>query len=302
MPKSHLRLPPSIRIELDKAWIPYTAANSVFERFGHLPLNGKKELLNRLIVARLSYSFRVMIDPPEKSRSRQASQAFPTHSQQLSRLVKIQRSAKRLLKLLGIEDPASIAVEPFEKGMGILHSVATTWLLTSLSCVATGRRGDRATLGALERIEVLLLLLSDLVEAADQSAEQVRAHMVAKMVRDEDTNRTKIPNSGRSARGGKRRRGETAESMLVRSLIEAYIALRARYPNSGPSVSCDDALRAFVRAGLEFAIAERPITDSKGKVYVPTDTMAVNRTLPCRFTDSAIRGIFDRCMHKPIRN
>jgi hypothetical protein len=131
-------------------------------------------------------------------------------------------------------------------------------LLPELYRVAVERR-PTATAGAEERLTILILLLSDLIEAAKRAGTQYRP-----------------------GRGGKRRAGQiTAEVGLVQDLIQSYEELRNPFPSSGPPPAFDKRLRKFVRSGLELVASASRFVDS-------------DLAKPSRITDAAIRGAFNR--------
>jgi hypothetical protein len=119
------------------------------------------------------------------------------------------------------------------------------------------------------------VLLSDLVEAAEQSAREV---------------------STRRGLGGDRRTGElTPEGELIQAIIKLYIDFRNRFPSSGPKPKRDERLREFVRSGLELAVSGVRVGPD-GKKYEPWNMAAIDCDLPkpTRTTDAAIRGAFQR--------
>jgi hypothetical protein len=130
------------------------------------------------------------------------------------------------------------------------------------------------------------------VEAAEQSSKQVKRSIVGKAFQSVKAKEAVFPRTGRAARGGRRRGGETGESQLIRSLIETYCDVRRRYCDGSQAVSCDGALRGFVRAGLKFAVAVEPFIGGGDMKFAPPDMVTLDR--PNRISDQAIRGVFDR--------
>jgi len=146
--------------------------------------------------------------------------------------------------------------------------------------VAVERRPETATATADERLTNLIILLSDLVAAAERSAREV---------------------STRPGLGGDRRTGElTPEGELIQAIIKLYIDFRNRFPSSGPKAAVDKRLRTFVRSGLELAVSCVRLVGPDGKKYEPWYMAAIDCDLPkpTRTTDDAIRGAFRR-VHKP---
>jgi hypothetical protein len=256
--------------ELRRAQIPPENFAAALSAFGRLPEEAQYDFVVRLVSAVGTYRLRKTVERQE----------FPTPHEQRKRLRDISTSARRVLRLLGVNEPESIA-----GGVAIgsnLHPTATTSVLTGLYRVSVQRRPEKLT-SAGERLATLLMLLSDLVEAAEQSERKI---------------------SPRSGRGGDRRAGElTAEGELREAIIKLYIDCRERFPSSGPEPAFDEPLRKFVRSGLELAVSCSHSIDQDGKKIEPWYMAAVDRNLPksTRTTDAAIRGAFDR-VHKSNEN
>jgi hypothetical protein len=135
--------------------------------------------------------------------------------------------------------------------------------LTWLYGVGVNRRPAKATVGADERLITLLLLLSDLAEAAEQCALETGRQYV-------------------HSRGGNRRKNlVTAEVELIQAIIAAYAELRNRFPHSGPPPTFDKPLKKFVRSALKFVVSASRFVDT----HLPE---------PSRITDASIRGVFKR--------
>jgi hypothetical protein len=228
--------------------------------FGHLPKGGQYELAVRIINASQAYRLRKLV---EKRRH-----GLPNRVRQLN---SISTSARRVLKLLGVKDANSVAEGVLR---GSIHPTATS-LLTQLYSVAVERRPATASLGAEERMTSLILLLSDLVEAAMQLARKV-------------------------GHGGERRAGPTAEVELCQAIIASYDKVHQLFPNSGPQLAFDPRLKKFIRLGLKLAVTSTFVAriDAKGKRrrHRPAEMAAVDPRLPTesRTTDLALRGAYER--------
>jgi len=251
----------------------------MLDAFGELPEEGQYDLAVRIIKASTIYELRKLVEP----------QFLLPHKHQ-SRLKRISTSAKRLLALLGINDaksvargvyprveiridkattPPTVTTVPAELPQVTIHPTATL-LLTWLYRVAVDRRPATANVSADERLTSLILLLSDLLEAAERCALEISTQY-------------------RPGRGGDRRaRQITAEVELVQGVIKSYAELRNRFPSSGPPPAFDKRLRKFVRSVLELVASASRFVDS-------------DLPKPSRITDAAIGGAFNRCLHKPKR-
>lgn len=266
-----LGLPDSVLTELSRAQIPPENFAAVLSAFGELPEEAQNDLAIRLIKAVEIYGLRKVVQ----------KQKLPRTHEQRKQLEDMSTTARRLLKLLGVERAETIA-----SGVRIgsnLHPTTTSEVLIGLYKVGAQRRPEKSAIGAEERLATLLMLLSDLVEAAEQSAREI---------------------STRPGRGGDRRTGElTAEGELIQAIIKLYIEFRERFPSSGSHPAFDKHLRKFVRSGLELAVNFSHSDDSDKKKYEPWYMSAVDRDLPkpTRITDAAIRGAFQR-LHKPKEN
>ena len=242
----------------------------MLDAFGELPEEGQYDLAVRIINASSIYELRKLVEPQ-----------FTLPHEHQSRLKRISTSAKRLLALLGINDaksvargvnpreiridkattPPTVTIVPSELPQVTIHPTATL-LLTWLYRVAVDRRPATANVGAHERLTSLILLLSDLVEAAERCSLEEGGY--------------------RRGRGGDRRAGQiTAEVEFMQALMESYAALRSSFPNSGPQPAFDERLRKFVCSGLMLVVSASRFVDS----HLPK---------PTRITDAAIRGAFNR--------
>src|SRR6516165_8691518 len=240
----------------------------VLSAFGRLPEDAQYNLAVRLVNAVETY----------RLRKRAQKQKIPQAHQRRKQLEDISTSGRRILKLLGVDNAETIA-----RGVRIgsnLHPTTTTAVLIGLYKVGAQRRPEKSAIGAVERLATLLMLLSDLVEAAEQSAREI---------------------STRPGRGGDRRTGElTAEGELIQAIIKLYIEFRERFPSSGPAPAFDKSLRKFVRTVLELAVSCSHYVGPDGKKIEPWYMAAIDRDLAksTRTTDPAIRGAFQR-LHKP---
>ena len=267
-----------VQTVLRPAQIPPEKFAGVLSAFGQLPEDAQYNLAVRLANAVAIYRFRETVE----------KQKFPRAHQRRKRLEDISTAARELLKLLGVDKAESIA-----GGVRIgsnLHPTATAYVLIDLYRVGVQRRPQKSTTDAAERLATLLMLLSDLVEAAKQSASET---------------------STRQGRGGDRRAGElTAKSALLQAIIKVYIEFRDRFPSSGPAPAFDKSLRKFVRTVLELVVSCPHYVgpDGKkiehvgpdGKKIEPWYMAVIDRDLAksTRTTDAAIRGAFQR-LHKP---
>src|SRR5262245_926834 len=264
-------LPALVLIELRRCQIPPESFAAMLDAFGELPEEGQYDLAVRTISASTIYELRKLVEPQ-----------FPLPHEHQSRLKRISTSAKRLFALLGINDaksvargvyprgeiridkattPPTVTIVPAELPQVTIHPTATL-LLAWLYRVAVDRRPATANVGAHERLTSLILLLSDLVEAAERCSLEEGGY--------------------RRGRGGDRRAGQiTAEVEFMQALMESYAALRSSFPNSGPQPAFDERLRKFVRSGLMLVVSASRFVDS----HLPK---------PTRITDAAIRGAFNR--------
>jgi hypothetical protein len=263
--------------------LPETFA-AMLDAFGPLPEDGQYDLANRMVAAAEVYT-----------RMRRA-RSSPRPFEERERLVRIGAATKQLLVLLGIDDPQSIAVNPLARGMGILHPVVSKHLLIELFRVAAERRPATATLSADERVVTLLLLLSDLAEAAERSAHEVTrlSKPKAKTASPPDLPKQGGREPQTAGRGGDRREGRTAEGELIHSIIEVYAVLCEHFPENERQPAFDDRLVQFVRAGLRFVVASAPIFGADGVQYESGEMAWVDRNLPTRITNAAIRSAFNR--------
>jgi len=259
-----LGLPDTVLTELWRAEIPPENFAAVLSAFGSLPEEAQYDLVVGLAKPVAIYGLRKTVE----------KQKFPPAHRRRKRLKDISTSARRILKLLGVDKAESIA-----SGVRIgsnLHPTAITDVLIALYRIGVQRRPDTSNISATERLTTALVLLSDLVEAAEQSSRET---------------------STRPGRGGDRRSGvPTAEQELLQSIIKAYIEYRDRFPSSGPAPAFDESLRKFVRTALELAISCSHSVAPDGKKIEPWYMAAIDRDLPkpTRTTDAAIRGAFQR--------
>lgn len=228
--------------------------------FGDLPESRQRELATRLIHASGIYRLRISIE----------EQGFPSEYQKREQLKSISVSATRLLKLLGVTDPKSVAKAVTLADLAAIkfHAVTTTSILTGLYRVAVERR-PQIEVDASDRLKELLVLLSDLAA--------ITAHV-------EDA--------------PKKPKGKGAKGELIYELIEIYAELRRLFPDSGPKPGFGGPLNRFIRACLQFAITRVVVTDSTGAKY-QLDPRAVGPKVPPDrinivddVSDDVIRGAF----------
>jgi hypothetical protein len=265
-------LPARVLKELRRGQISPESFAAVLDAFGELPEEGQYDLAVRIINASTIYELRKLVEPQ-----------FPLPHEHQSRLKRISTSAKRLLALLGINDaksvargiyprvqirinkattPPTVTTDPAELPPQVTIHPTATLLSTWLYRVAVDRRPATANVGAGERLFSLIMLLSDLVEAAERWGLETGGH--------------------RRGRGGDRRAGQiTAEVAFMQALMESYAALRSSFPNSGPQPAFDERLLKFVRSGLMLVVSASRFVDSH--------LAKLTRT-----TDAAIRGAFNR--------
>src|SRR6516225_6320072 len=255
-----------VRTVLRPAQIPSEKFAGVLSAFGRLPEDAQYKLAVPLVNAVETY----------RLRKRAQKQKTPQAHERRDQLEGISTLASRLLALLGVNEPKSVAGGVRR---GSVHPKAAS-LLMWLYRVAVERRPATATASAEERLSTLIMLLSDLVEAAERSAREV---------------------STRPGLGGDRRKGElTPEGDLIQAIIKLYIDFRNRFPSSGPAPTFDKSLRKFVRTVLELAVSCSHYVGPDGKKIEPWYMAAIDRDLAksTRTTDAAIRGAFQR-LHKP---
>jgi hypothetical protein len=211
-------LPDSVIAELWRARIPRENFSAVLSAFGRIPADAQYDLAVRLVNAAGIFHLRKVVE----------QQKFPRAHERRDQLEDISTLASRLLALLGVNEPKSVA-DGVRRGS--IHPTATSSLVIWLYRVAVERRPATATASANERLTTLIMLLSDLVEAAKQSAREV---------------------STRPGHGGNRRAGElTAEGELIQAVMELYLKFRDRFSKNGPQPAFDEPLRKFVRSCLE---------------------------------------------------
>jgi hypothetical protein len=149
----------SVLIELSRAQIPPEIFTDVLLAFGQLSEHAQCDLALRLTGASQVYRLRKSIE----------KQGFPLPHEKRRRLGNIGTSAKRLLALLGVNEPESVA-GGVRLDSVLLHPVTTKYLMTGLYRIAAERRPGITTAGAEEQLATLIVLLSDLVETAVRAA------------------------------------------------------------------------------------------------------------------------------------
>jgi hypothetical protein len=195
--------------------------------FGPIPEDGVRNLAERMVYALSVYRL-------------QQTARFPAPAKQKVQLEKIAKHARQLLSCLVIDDPEAVGLNPTHARAN-LNPIAQLWLPVELYKIAKERRAATATFTANERMIYLLVLLSDLVAAADRCSVSARNQSVRKASR---------------RRGGKAREGTTAKSSLLNALFEAYAALQHQWPQCAaptPHRRRRNLSKAFVRAGLALA-------------------------------------------------
>jgi len=262
------KLPPSVLDELRKCGIPSDAFSIFLSTAGISGTKKKLELVRHLNAARNNLIERTF---HEKTK-------LPDHVKQYRQLNNISTTAIRLLKHLGVANPQSVAIAPFKRGMNVLPIVSSQ-LLPELQKVACERRPTGNNLDAIARLKALLLLLSDLVEATERLTRNAAKKIDGK-------------------RGGVRRKGDTAETAIVKDLIETYAAVNP--PPQGKQLSLNKALMTFIRAGISVVTSHSEFTH-KNKPYAPyVELLSLDPLLEKRTSHAAIRGTFDRWKtHKP---
>ena len=238
---------------------------AVLDAFGPLPEKSQHELAERLVGAVAVYRLRIMTKGPQPAEERR-------------QLERIARLAGELLECMSVGDPhRSGEIQP--------RTATGARLVVELHRVSNDRRPATSTHGAWERWTTLVLLLSELKEAAKQSQRSLRV-------------------SKRRGRGGKSRAGPAPKEELLHRLSETYAALRLSFPESGPPLACDKKLRAFVRAGLVLAASSAPPMTGADGVEYEYALKACGRDLSqaSETTDAAIRLAFRRWKHIPKRD
>jgi hypothetical protein len=203
----------------------FSAAIKLVEHDGPIPQIKQESIARRLVDAGRVYQFRCEMEDRSlrPSKRRQMCEAIAT-------------SAVRLLKYLGVEDSKLLAYgRPTSKGRSWRRRRARAekspggfplpvgLLLPHLQRVAIERRGNIVAMDAFSRGAILLLLLSDLSEAAGRAARTLR------------------PDAAMGA-GGKRRQGLSADGALVHEILNIYAEVSGREPRDG------GPLFRFVRA------------------------------------------------------
>src|SRR5262249_14501895 len=143
-------LPDSVIAELWRAQIPRENFSAVLSAFGPIPPDAQYDLAVRLVKAAGIFHLRKVVE----------QQKFPRAHERRDQLEGISTLASRLLALLGVNEPKSVA-----DGVrrGTVHPTATS-LLMWLYRVAVERRPETATATADERLTNLIILRSDLLQ------------------------------------------------------------------------------------------------------------------------------------------
>ena len=228
--------PAAIRVRLEAA----------VEAFGPLAVQGKQSLLNKIVEKILIY----------RSRESDWEQHLsPSPGERAKFLGDVSKAATRLLKVFGIADRNAITNvgAGMEKTAGIrstgLRPEVTTDLLVGLQRVSEARRPVTAILGATERMDALLVLLSDLVEAADLAHGRVEI----------------VP----SKWGGSRREEEPIGALL-QDFLQIYVDMRKFDSRSGPAIGFGGPLLRFVSMAVAVADPKLVVKDESVKKALRT--------------------------------
>jgi hypothetical protein len=249
---------------------------TVVDAFGRLPVRGQLGLAMRLVGAVNLYRLRIRVKKRRPAEER-------------AKLARIAASSKSLLKELDIQDAQALGRDPNKAHP---YSLAGLLLLTELYKVAEQRRPSSKMLSAHERWTTLLLLLSDLQEAAKRASDSLSSLHGKDRVG--------------KGRGGKTRQGPDAKGELLNSLFEAYAESRRRFPTNGRALACDETLRQFVRAALSLAATSAPpfgvTRDGRSlKLYeLANKASGPDLSKPSRTTKEAIRKAFERWRGPPV--
>ena len=220
-------LPCLVLVKLSRAGIIDSHSfAAVLTAFGALPDEGQLELVERLIEARRIY---VINRIHERDRD-------DLPSKRKERLDQIGAASKRLLALLHRDgtDPRPWNQHPALESPA-LYRIVLERHATKMTALKAAGLGEPDA-----RLAILAEILGDLVTLSSRAETFIKC---------------RSPKS----HGGRRKEGPGAAAKLIQALIEAYAALRARFPESGPLSAGDKALIRFVRAGLEFAVHYPPI-------------------------------------------
>jgi hypothetical protein len=236
---------PSLRAQFDL--ISDTAAQQfpsvirAIEKKARIPQHERDWIAEQLIGAACIYRLRT-----------EAAKVNLTPAQQRQEFRRAADSAKRLLEILGIEDPALLASgwpsadELTRKGAPITARFRDGGLgqlgllLPAMQAVAEERRGEPSPLSVVDRAKFLLIFLSDLVAAASRLADDLQR------------------NAPRG-RGGARRQIDARGSLII-CIIETYAEVRKRCPESGPKPGFGGPMVKFIRSCLE-VVGTRRLSD-----------------------------------------
>jgi hypothetical protein len=214
-------------LSIGELWESHTQLKAEIERvetrlimvaicvLGQIPEHQQKCVAQRLIGVAHSYNLCLALE-----------RTHPTLGGRSQILQKVADSSGRLLKALGIDDPAYIArglAGGMPGGLGLL--------LPDLYTIGVQRRGSTETADIGSGVKNMLMLLSDLHEVAARAARELGGG---------------VP----KGHGGKRRDGPGAFRVLVVQIIEIYRDVRDRHPESGPPPRFNSPLIDFIRACL----------------------------------------------------
>jgi hypothetical protein len=136
-------LPEQVLVELWRGQIPPETFGAMLDAFGQLPEEGQYDLAVRIMNASGIYRLRKSVE----------QQKFPQAHERRDQLEDMSALARRLLALLGVNEPKSVA-GGVRRGLN-LHPTATSSLLIWLYRVAVERRPATTTANADERLPSL---------------------------------------------------------------------------------------------------------------------------------------------------
>lgn len=257
---------------------------------GVIPPEGLDAVASRLLTSVQSYHFRRRVGEME----------LPKPFEERKQLQKISDTAQRLLSLFGIDEPMTFSGGSLEKPLN-LHPTVTIRLLSGLTQVAVNRRGDTATMKPFERLNALIILLSDLEEAARKALEAVEVERRQIQTRRLPSRSESMkPRSSKITRGrmrgGASRDGRSLNGQLVWELIDLYAATRKQYPKSGRPLAFHADFKRFMRAALKVADMAAPTSGTKIPHIAALTARGYEAELssPSRTTDDALRAALHR--------
>ena len=252
---------PDVERNLRSVLIDVPAVTKACVSFGPLPRRGDNGLAYKLMHVTQHY------------RQRCLQIRLPRPFEERRRIARSRKIAEQLLRELGTEGAADTAYLGFWPIAFRLYG--------SASETAIERRKMDPHAELLRPIIMLISLLQDFVTAARRSEDELGRQSSKRRLRSSRQGSTA------TGRGGPMRQGVSSQTELVSMLIQIYADLRTDFPKSGPAPACDDALRRFVRAGLDVVAIALP-------TFIGPKSIRPNSLNLARITDSAIRGVFDR--------